>query len=361
MKVICDIGHPAHVHLFKNVLWELERKGHEYLITTRDKDVTQQLLSAYNMSFVSFGKHYKNIYSKIYGLLKFDYLLLLTAMQFRPDLFISHGSICAAHISVLLRKPHISMEDTANMEQIRLYKPFTNAILTSKSFLRDLGEKQIEYDGYHELAYLHPKYFKPDPAVFNLLGLNREDRYVILRFISWDATHDITHKGISIENKIKVAEEFSKFAEVFISSEKKLPDELKRYQIKIPPERMHDALYYATLLYGESATMASECAVLGTPAIFLDSVGRGYTEDQEKKYGLVFNFTESAQDQERSIEKGIELLQQPGLKREFKKKTERLLTDKIDVTSFIVWFLEHYPESIDAMKKNSNLHCSFNW
>ena len=65
----------------------------------------------------------------------------------------------------------------------------------------------------------------------------------------------------------------------------------------MPPEEMHTLLYYATLLYGESATMASEAAVLGTYAVYLDDVGRGYTDEEESKYGLVFNFTESIEDQ----------------------------------------------------------------
>lgn len=40
MKVLVDIGHPAHVHLFKNMIWERERKGHEILITAREKEIT---------------------------------------------------------------------------------------------------------------------------------------------------------------------------------------------------------------------------------------------------------------------------------------------------------------------------------
>jgi len=91
---------------------------------------------------------------------------------------------------------------------------------------------------------------------------------------------------------------------------------------------MHDALYYADLLYGESSTMASECACLGTPAIFVDDVGRGYTDEEDEKYGLVFNFSESKEDQEKSIEKAIEILNTPGIKEEWQKRTEMMLSEK---------------------------------
>lgn len=54
-----------------------------------------------------------------------------------------------------------------------------------------------------------------------------------------------------------------------------MPAELESFKRKIPPEKMYDALAFSALLYGESATMASECAVLGTPAIYLDDFGQG--------------------------------------------------------------------------------------
>jgi hypothetical protein len=39
MKVLIDIGHPAHVHFFRNAIRELESKGHAVKVTARDKEV----------------------------------------------------------------------------------------------------------------------------------------------------------------------------------------------------------------------------------------------------------------------------------------------------------------------------------
>ena len=122
---------------------------------------------------------------------------------------------------------------------------------------------------------------------------------------------------------------------------------------------MHNLLYYAMLFYGESGTMASECAVLGTPAIFLDNNGRLYTTEQEKMYGLVFNLSESLIDQRLSIERGVELLQTPNLKNEFHQRRLKLLRDKIDVSSFLVWFVENYPESMRIMTQEPDYHLRF--
>jgi hypothetical protein len=232
-------------------------------------------------------------------------------------------------------------------------------ILTPTCYKKDIGEKHIKYNSYNELAYLHKKFFTPDPKIYDILGIKSDERYVIMRFVSRTAVHDIGHKGLSMEIKIKAVQEFSKHATVFISSEHDLPNELAPYKIPIPPEKMHDALYYADMLYGESSTMASECACLRTPAIYIDDVGRGYTDEEEEKYGLVFNYTASVADQEKSIEKGLELLQQLDIKKEWREKRKRMLADKVDVTAFLVWFVENYPGSAEIMKEDPDYQYKF--
>ena len=154
------------------------------------------------------------------------------------------------------------------------------------------------------------------------------------------------NSGLSLENKRIAVNEFSKYAKVFITSEGKLPEDLEKYRIHIPPERIHDALNYATLLYGESATMSSECSILGTPAIYLDNDGRGYTDEQEKLYGSIFSFTESLEDQKRSIKKGITLLKQDNVKKEWDRKKTKLLKEKIDVTKWMIELINKYQNGI---------------
>ena len=56
MKILFDMGHPAHVHFFKNTIWELEKKGHQVKVTARDKDVTIALLEAYGIAHVVRGE-----------------------------------------------------------------------------------------------------------------------------------------------------------------------------------------------------------------------------------------------------------------------------------------------------------------
>ncbi|HOS15799.1 MAG TPA: DUF354 domain-containing protein, partial [Bacteroidales bacterium] len=343
MRVLIDIGHPAHVHLFTHFALEMQSKGHKVLFTCRDKEFEIELLKSHQFTYKSFGKKYKSILGKLWGLVKFDWMEWKTAFAFKPDVFISHGSICASHSAFIFNKYHISLEDTFNFEQLRLYLPFTDVVLTSDYEHPLHSKKVISYAGYHELAYLHPHRFTPDRKILQELGVSTEEKYVILRFVSWNASHDIGHKGISYENKLKAIKAFSNFAKVFISSEAELPEELKPYQIPIQPERMHDALAFASLLWGESFTMPAECSVLGVPSIINHNTTSYYLKEQEEKYGLCFNYTESMEDQDKAIAKGIELLKKDKkeLQIEWQQKRNKMLEDKIDVTAFLVWFVEN--------------------
>jgi len=228
------------------------------------------------------------------------------------------------------------------------YKKLIKNQWESYEELKEEQEKQIRYNGYHELAHLHPNYFTPNPAVLDELGLGKDDTFIILRFVSWTASHDIGQHGI--RDMTALVRELERYGQVFITSEGRLDGGLAKYQIKVAPEKMHDLLYYASLYAGEGATMASEAAVLGTPSIYVSSlVGTmGNFIELERKYGLVFNYS----DPDKTMNKAAELIQEPDLKKEWKKKREQLLEDKIDVTAFMVWFVENYPKSFKEVKEN---------
>jgi uncharacterized protein len=347
MKIIIDIGHPAHVHYFKNVAWHFESKGAQILFTCRNKEVVIELLRSYGFNFKCIGQPFKSIFGKISGGIIFNIRLLKIAYNFRPDIFLSAGSIYAAHIAFLLHRPHITLEDTFNMEQVHLYLPFSSAILTGDYEHTKLGKKEISYKGFQELTYLHPRYFKQNPSIKKELCLNDNERYFIVRFVSWNASHDIGHGGLSIEQKRELIELLLKYGKVFISSEKSLPPEFENYKFPLSPDRMHSALAFADIYIGEGATMASECAILGTKGIYINSEEAGTIDEQEKR-GLVHHFRKG----EGVIKIVQELLDSPVQKQQSIERSNKLVDEKIDVTSFLIWFIENWPSSFKIMKEN---------
>ena len=360
MNIFIDIGHPAHVHYLKNLIRILQSKGHTFIIVARDKEVTFRLLESLNLEFYKKGNTSSGLLNNFVYLLKTNYHLLKIALKYNPDIFFSPASAYIAQVSKLMNKPYIGFDDTEHASLNRLlYLPFTNIIITPSCFQRNLGKKHLRINSYLELFYLYPKYFTPDPSVLKILGVNENEKYVIMRFVSWNASHDVGHSGLTLKMKRKAVKELSKYAKVFISSEGELPEDLKKYQIKIPPERMHDALYYASMFLGESGTMMAESAILGSPAFKCNSFSgiAGVHEEKERKYGLNYSFLPQAFEQ--MMDQIRKFLSMNDLENEWEKRRQKMLNDKIDVTKFMIWFVENYPKSVLIIKKNPEYQFKF--
>ena len=350
MKLFIDIGHPAHVHYFKNTINALTKDGHSLLITAREKDVTHQLLNNYNIPFVSRGKGGNGLAGKFFYLLKANYQLYKLAKDFNPNLFLSFASPYAGQVASILKIPHIAFTDTEHAKLgILAFLPFCNFVITPKVYKNNLGSKHLRFDGYMEQSYLHDNYFNPKKKKLENLNLQRNQDYVIIRLVSWNASHDIGQKGFSEDHLIELVHSIENFAKVFISSEGSIPGVLEKNKLIIDPSDMHDILYYATLFIGEGATMASECAIIGTPSIYINSLTAGTLEDQEK-LGLMYIFKTTNGVQKKTLE----LLKNPKTKYNQQKKCSEIFKNKADVNKFIKWLILNYPKSAEELKKNQH-------
>jgi predicted glycosyltransferase len=354
MNILIDINHPAHVHYFRNVYKLLTDGGHKVYFVSRNKEIEHKLLTSYHIPFFNRGKGSNGKIAKFLYLLYADFKLYSIARKHKIDLFLNFLHPYPSQVAKLLRKTSLVFSDSEHAKlHHKLTMPFVTKVFTPACYKIDLGEKHIRFKGFMELAYLHPCRFKPDPFVLNWLGLAESEKFVIIRFVSWKAVHDHGHSGMTMENKRKAVQELSKHARVYISSEAELPSDLETFRIKIPFNKIHDALYYSSLLLGESATMASEAAVLGTPAIFINSIQLGYLEQQENQYGLVYNFNDTEKEQEMAISKAIEILQDPGSKEKYRTRRAKLLNECIDTTQFMFSeVLKHDPALIHRHSHN---------
>lgn len=336
MRILFDIGHPAHIHLFKNVAWTFQKQGNPVLFTVRDKEITLYLLRTFEFDFSVVGNNQKNIFKKLLNMAIVDYRMLKVVKDFRPDVLVSQGSMYAAQVARFCGIPHIAFEDSEHAwEQHALYVPFTDIVCSPKSFKKSFGKKHIKYNGIDELTYLHPRYFRPNPSLLAELGLSEKDRIILIRFASWDASHDIGKKGFDFKNKnemVSLVSWLEKYGKVFITTEIKLPAELQDRVLKLAPEKIHDFLYYCTLYMGEGATIAAEAAVMGTPSLYVSTLPLGYINDLRDKYGLVEHY-DNLTDAKKAAER---ILSNPNVKNEWRSKTHKLLNENIDVTAFIV-------------------------
>lgn len=346
MNILFDINHPAHVHFFRNAIGTIKLQGHRVRVTAREKEMTTTLLDRYQIPHLVVSRMDKGMLGLAKELILHESRVLKLLRKEAIGVVLAIGGSFMVHACKLLGIPSLVFYDTENARlQNAITYPFAEKIYTPACYKGDIGPRQMRYAGYQELAYLHPKYFTPDSDVLDALGVSQGDTYTVVRFVGWGATHDVGHSGLTTSIKRKAIKDFEQYGPVFITSEKGLPEDLKPHTLPISPHRIHDVIYYASLCYGESATMASESCVLGTPAIYIDNEGRGYTDEQQERYGAVFNYTESPEDQNASIKKGIEILADPSSKDLWAQKRNQLLAETIDVTEMIV-------RLIDELSKN---------
>lgn len=359
MNILFDIGHPAHVHLLRNTYHQLIEDGHKVFVTTKAIPSVIQLLDIYGMSYICLGRKHDSLLMK--GIDQLIYDARLWWIVLRKHITIGVHGITVAHVSKLSPMKSILPDDDDDDVEPLMAKfghPFADTILSPADTPRK-SKNNIFYNSYHELAYLHPNEFVPDPGVLQAAGVKEGEPFFILRFNVFKAHHDLGVVGLSIENKRRLVNFLKTRGRVFITTERDIDDEFKQYQLKLSPEKAHSLLYYATMFVGDSQTMTSEAAVLGTPAIRCNTfVGRIHCmEEKEYKYGLSFGFLpEQSEDMFKKIE---ELLSMPNLKQEWQTRRQKMLSDKIDYARFLTWFIESYPESRQIMKDNPDYQLRF--
>ena len=360
MNILIDIAHPAHVHLIKNTYYELTNKGHKVIVTVKDIPSAVQLLNILEIPFIYLGGKSDSLIGKAFLQLKFNYLLWKVVLREKIDIAFG-SSLTIAQLSKYTKVKSIILDDDDDDVEplfVKYAHPAADHILSPACTIRRT-QKMIGYSGYHELAYLHPNRFNPDESVLSEIGVLPGEKYFILRFNAFKAHHDVGVQGLSLENKRQLISLLERYGKVFITTERNIDEEFKPYQLKVSPDKAHSLMYYATMLVGDSQTMTSEAAVLGTPAIRCNTFVRriSYLEEEEFKYNLTYGFLPENSDL--LFLKINELLEMPNLKNEWKNRRENMLADKIDVTAFFSWFIENYPESAKIMRSNPDYQYRF--
>jgi uncharacterized protein len=370
MKILVALNHPAHFHLFKYVAKELSKNGHKLLFVYKQKDILEELLMNFEFDSIRISEKSSTSKSKISifknrlsELLTQDINLFKVIRKFHPDLMIG-TDISISHIGRFSGIPSLIFnEDDIEINKLFCYSsyPFANHIISpGVCNVARFGEKKISYNGYQKLAYLHPSRFLPDRSIVQKY-IVLDKPYYLIRLVSFTAGHDVEQKHGGLTGNLiqELVYKFSGFGNVYISSESPVEKEFEKYLLKIGPIDMHHFIYYSDMLIADSQSMIVESAMLGTPSIRFNSfVGKiSVLEELEKKYSLTFGIHNSSP--ELLLTKIDEFLSIKDLKGIFRNRQQKMLEDKIDVTSFFVWFIENYPASIGIMKKNPDFQYNF--
>jgi len=347
MRILIDILHPAHVHFFRHFHDEMASRGHELCITARAKDGSLELLERFGLPYRHLSSQRSGKAGLAVELAQRTRRLLGVMREFRPDVMTGIMGPSIALAGALRRTPAIVFYDTEFAVQTNWFVyPLARRVCTPDCYQGTVRGIHVTYAGYHELAYLHPNRFQPDPGRLKAFGLAPDEPFSLVRFVSWQAVHDSRERGLTGAQKRRLVELLQENGRVIVSSEARLPPDLLELAPTGPAEDVHHLMAYAQLVVGESATMSSEAAVLGVPAVFIATTGRGYTDDQERRYGLVRHFTEHEYDH--AVET-IEQLLADSPRETGRNARERLLDDKIDVTQ---WMIDYFESGFAATERS---------
>ena len=287
--------------------------------------------------------------------------ILPIIFKHKPDILIG-GDPSISQLGWLLRKKRFTLteDDYPVIRSLaKLTFPFAQTIVTP--VVNNVGKweyKKTGYRGYMKLAYLHPNVFTPDEKVISHYSL--ESPYAIIRLARLTAHHDFGVKGLGpklVEETIQQLKQHN--IRPYLSAEYELPDNLLKYRLEISPSDLHHVLAYASMLVSDSQSMSMEAAMLGIPSIRCSSLSGKISvlEELENKFGLTYGLQPG--EDESVITKIRELLTTPNLHQEFQNRRQKMLSEKIDVTAFMVWFIENYPESIRIMKEKPDYQDKF--
>ena len=332
MKILIDILHPAHVHFFKHFREDMTDRGHDILVTAREKDVTIELLQLLDIPHEVLSTQGKGRLGLASELARRTFRLVRVARRFKPDVMTGIMGPSIALAGKLLRIPRVTFYDTEIATATnRWVYPMSSAVVTPDAYAGPVKGNHITYPSYQEMAYLHPNRFTPDRDRLAAFGL--EPPYSVVRFVSWEASHDVGAAGLSLVDKLAVVETLQEYGEVAVSSEGELPTELEEYRLQGPIQDVHHVLAFADFFVGESGTMSTEAAVLGTPAILVADRSAGVFDDNEQNYGLLRRVPTEG-DGIKSAVKDIPDEQSHA------DAHRRLVAEKVDVTKWAVKFFE---------------------
>ncbi len=362
-RILVYLGHPAQFHFFKYTIERLQENGCQVKILLKTKDVLEELVREWGYDYENIQKSVRknNIVSIALASLARTCRVCKIARKYKPDLMIG-GDASIAQVSKLLHIPGVTvLEDDIDIigRLANVTFPYSNAIVVpSVCRVGKWGYKKVSYYGYMKLAYLHPSIFIPDIEIKKKYV--SETKYCLVRFSQLAAYHDTGVAGLNIDLVLTFIELARKNGyTVYISSEKTLDKQLRPHQLKIRYNDIHHVMFFASMLISDSQSMSVEAAILGLPSIrFSDFAGRiSVLEELEHNYDLTFGVGTAYP--ENLLQKVNELFGKANLKGEFQRRRMVMLRDKINVTSFFVWFIENYPASKDILKNDPSYQYRF--
>lgn len=287
MKIWIDLDNTPHVPFFKPIIRELEKRGHEVVLTARDAFQVCELAERMGLACKKVGRHHgKNRLLKVFGLGLRSAQLVPFLMREKPALSLSHGSRAQLLLSNLLGVPTVMIMDYEHAQTPLLLRPrweIVPEVMMRERLHCKSRERVRAYTGIKEDVYA-PQ-FKPDASLAKELGLDGKDILITVRPPANEAHyHNPESETFFVEFMDRV-KETAGVRVVLLPRNKNQETQIRSSHPQwftggkvVIPSRAVDGLnllWHSDLVVSGGGTMNREAAALGIPvySIFRGKIG----------------------------------------------------------------------------------------
>lgn len=285
-KVWIDLDNTPHIPFFKPIIDELNKRGHECVLTARDAYQVVDLADRFGLKYDRIGRHYgRHKVMKVLGTIIRSLELIPWIRKNKPDVAVSHGSrtqLVASHISGIPTLMLIDYEFAQGLVVINPTHVMVPNVIPTTAVKMPKG-KVTQYPGIKEDVYVVS--YTPNPSIIDELKIDKSKIIVTIRPPATEAHYfceasevlfeaSMTHL-LKMEDTQLVLLPRNKNQEAFVRTT--WPDALPTGKIIIPEHAVNglDLMWYSDLVISGGGTMNREATALGVPvySIFRGTIG----------------------------------------------------------------------------------------
>jgi predicted glycosyltransferase len=285
-RIWIDIDNSPHVPFFIPIIEELQKIGHEVILTARDAYQVRELLNLYHLQCKIVGRHYgKNRIAKILGTCMRAARLIPAMANKKIDLAVSHGSRAQMLCGFVLGIPTLLILDYEYIAMMGFIRPdwiFVPEIIPDS---KELNPKRqvLRYPGLKEDVYV-PR-LRLDPSVGKQLGLDENDIVVTVRPPAVEAHYHNPEAEVLLDAALNLLTQAPDVRVILLPRNENQARHLRETWGKwigsrkiVIPEHVVDGInliWFSDLVVSGGGTMNREAAALGVPvySIFRGKIG----------------------------------------------------------------------------------------
>ena len=289
MKLVwIDFDNSPHVLFFRPIIAALENRGYRTLLSARDAYNVFELIERFDLQCHRIGRHYgKYLIMKGMGTMIRAAQLNRFVRRHRPDLAVSHGSRSQVLICNILHVPSLLINDYEHAGRLRipLFRPTVNMcpdVIPIPDY-REGVDWRRKYPGIKEDVYIRG--FEPDPAIYEEIGLDRDDLIVTVRPPATSAHYHVQTSDYVFSEAMDFLLEHLSVTIVLLPRTSEQADAcrhiwqeaFKSGRIVIPDRAVDgiNLIWHSDFVVSGGGTMNREAATLGVPvySVFQGKIG----------------------------------------------------------------------------------------